>query len=77
MTARAWKAGDSCVWRGRWGVVSYLLGGGRGILSLDDYGQQSVQLSELSDPRIEIGPLVDLKDQRGGHRHGTGISERS
>ena len=66
-----WKPGDSCVWSGKWAILTYLMGQDRAIITLDDYGQQAVRFCELSSPRIEIGPTVDVRDQRGGHRKGS------
>ena len=64
------KPGDSCVWSGKWAILTYLMDQDRAIITLDDYGQQAVRLTELSSPRIEVGPLVDVRDQRGGHWKG-------
>ena len=66
MKQGGWKPGDSCVWSGKWAVLTYLMGQDRAIITFDDYGQQAIWLCELSSPRIEIGPLMDVRDQRGG-----------
>ena len=71
MRQGGWKPGDSCVWSGKWAVLTYLMGQDRAIITLDDYWQQAVLLSSLSSPRIETGPLADVRDQRGGHRKGS------
>ena len=71
MKPGGWKPGDSCVWSGKWAILTYLMDQDRAIITLDDYGRQAVLLSSLSSPRIETGPLVDVRDQRGGHRKGS------
>ena len=70
MKQGGWKPGDSCVWSGKSAILTYLMGEDRAIITLDDYGQQAVLLSSLSSPRIETGPLADVRYQRGGHRKG-------
>ena len=52
MKQGGWKPGDSCVWNGKWAILTYLMGQDRAIITLDDYGQQAVRLTELSSPRI-------------------------
>ena len=38
MKPGGWKPGDSCVWNGKWAVLTYLMGQDRAIITLDDYG---------------------------------------
>ena len=55
MTQGTWRQGQTCKVGLKWGWISYLLPGGKAIVTLDDGGQETVPVGDLVDPTISVG----------------------
>lgn len=64
MTGNRWKPGQTCVYKGAWGYVAFILGeGDQAIINLDNLDQRRVQVADLEDPRISAdgGPVATVQ----------------
>ena len=64
-----WKQGQSCKVGRQWGWIFCLLPTGQAIVTMDDGGQETVDVGELIDPTISVGskqwPTGDVRPLGG------------
>ena len=70
MSDTTWKPGETCVFKGQWATVNYLVSRDQAIITTDDQRQVKVALAALTSSVIRaVGQLESLARGSYGEKH--------